>query len=197
MAPSWPLYQSLKKLGYSRIIGVDEVGRGALAGPMVVAAVEIDERIFGVDDSKLLTAVKRESLNTDIRRAARQLQIGQASNQEIDSLGVSAALRLAYNRALENIYADLVLTDFFNLESLPYITAAKGDQLFYPVAAASIVAKVYRDNLMKKLHQKFPDYGWADNAGYGTVRHRAKIKEIGPCEWHRLTWLGGEKARER
>lgn len=186
--PNWPLYLSLKKLGFERIVGVDEVGRGALAGPIVVAAVEIDELIEGVTDSKLITRPRRATYDTNIRELAKQLSIGVATNEEIDSLGINEAQKLAYGRALEKISTDLVLTDFVHLDTHKYLTSVKGDQLFYPVSAASIVAKVYRDNLMYELHQQFPTYDWQNNVGYGTKKHLDAIKKNGLCSWHRRSF---------
>ena len=175
--------------GYRQIVGLDEVGRGAIAGPLTVGAVEINLEILGVNDSKLIAVSKREKLAEQIKAVAKQVNIGQASNEEIDALGVSKALMLAYDRALENIEADLLLTDFIYLPGRKHLRAIKGDSLFYPVAAASIVAKVYRDNLMKELANKFPDFGWETNVGYGTKSHLAAIKKYGVSPHHRKTFL--------
>ena len=147
---------TLWKRGYSHVLGIDEVGRGALAGPVVVAAVEIYRPIVGINDSKLLSANKRVLLARQITQESQQLSFGQASNIEIDKLGLSAALELAYMRCLERMVFDLVLTDNYHLSNLPYIRSIKGDQLFYPVSAASIVAKVFRDQVMSVYHSFHP-----------------------------------------
>src|SRR3990167_4278265 len=169
--PPRPRHQFIKEvqsLGYEKVIGIDEVGRGALSGPIIVAAVEIYVPIVGINDSKLLSARRRVLLANQITQSSRQLSFGQASNNEIDRLGLSAALELAYQRCLEHMIFDLVLTDFYTLKGLRHIKAIKGDQLFYPVAAASVVAKVYRDQLMAVYHHFHPRYSWQKNAGYGT-----------------------------
>lgn len=188
--PRFEFVHQLQRLGYRRVVGLDEVGRGALAGPVVVAAVEIPILIDGITDSKLLTEPKRVSFNTSIRAQAAQIQLGQASNQEIDQLGLAAALRLAYARALERIEADLLLTDAYTPpSSLPFLSAHRGDSLFYPVAAASIVAKAYRDDLMRAHHNSLPVYGWVTNVGYGTRAHLAAIQTRGVSELHRQSFL--------
>jgi len=186
--PDFNLVGQLRALGYQRIVGIDEVGRGAIAGPLVVAAVEINFKIVGVNDSKLILNPKRRTLAEQIHRQASQISFGLVSNAEIDRLGLSAAQRLAYDRALTNIKADLILTDNYPLLGGHYCRAIKGDRLFYPTAAASIVAKVYRDQLMRVYHQFHPGYGWVTNVGYGTVEHRAALADMGRCSLHRLTF---------
>lgn len=188
--PRFEFIHQLQNLGYQRIVGLDEVGRGALAGPVVVAAVELTTFIEGVTDSKALPALRRSSLATIIRSQANQLQIGEASNQEIDTLGLAAALRLAYERALTQIKADLLLTDAYTPpSSIKFLSAHRGDSLFFPVAAASITAKVYRDTLMQEHHQKFPAYCWDKNVGYGTREHQEAIKKYGSSPLHRQSFL--------
>lgn len=187
--PDYRFTESLQELGYSRIIGIDEVGRGALAGPIVVAAVEIYQPITGINDSKLLSRAKREILSDQISQSAKQVQFGQASNAEIDDLGLSAAQQLAYDRCLDRLIYDLVLTDFYALKGIKHLKAVKGDQLFYPVSAASIIAKVYRDQLMAIYHQSHPQYNWRQNAGYGTAEHKKALDSIGPSPLHRMTFL--------
>ncbi|QQG50237.1 MAG: ribonuclease HII [Candidatus Berkelbacteria bacterium] len=188
--PDFHLLKQLQDLGYQEIVGVDEVGRGALAGPVIVAAVEIATEIPGVNDSKLLERRFRAEVAQIIHRSVVRIRFGYASHLEIDSLGLSQALRLAYQRALSEFEADLVLTDHYDPPTkCRYIRATHGDSLFYPVAAASIVAKVYRDQLMKVYDRFFPEYVWHQNAGYGTAFHRQKISEIGPCTLHRQSFL--------
>lgn len=177
------------KFAGERVVGLDEVGRGALAGPVVVAMVEITARINGVRDSKQLTARSREYLAEQIIRKSRQLSIGLATNADIDRLGLTAALEKAYANSLENVKADLFLTDAWHLPNRPCLRAIKGDQLFYQVAAASIVAKVYRDQLMRVYDRFFPNYGWKSNVGYGTPEHRKALEAIGPSSLHRQSFL--------
>lgn len=171
-----------------RLVGADEVGRGSLAGPIIVCAVEINTEIPGVTDSKLLTALQRQLFSRQIRTVAEQICFGWATNEEIDQLGLAAAQRLAYQRALENIEAELVLTDNIALDR-PHIAKIRGDQYFYSVAAASIVAKTLRDSLMRSYHQFFPEYFWDKNAGYGTAKHLDAIGKYGPTKLHRKTFL--------
>lgn len=179
----------MRHQGYLTIIGVDEVGRGALAGPFVVAAVEITIHIPGVRDSKQIAKENR----TDIARLLLQnssfIRVGQASNNEIDTLGMTRALTLAYTRTLEGVNADLVLADHYSIPTNHrFLRATKGDSLFYPVAAASIVAKAYRDQLMSVYHHFFPGYNFASNVGYGTAEHRQAITEHGTTPLHRRSF---------
>ncbi len=187
--PDWQFLAELKALGYSRIIGIDEVGRGALAGPLIVAAVELTGLIEGINDSKLVSKQKRRELAYKIHQQAKQIKLGWATNQEIDQLGLGPALKLAYARALEQIEADLVLTDNISLPDHSFIRSIKGDQFFYPVAAASIVAKVYRDQLMTVYHQFFPEYLWETNVGYGTATHLEALSKHSFTSLHRQSFL--------
>lgn len=187
--PNFRLLTELTKLGYAKIVGIDEVGRGAIAGPLVVAAIELPVKIIGITDSKLLTKFERERLAKQIHLSATQISFGQASASEIDQLGLTAATKLAYERALEAVEADLILTDFVRLPGRTYISQPQGDRYFYPVAAASIVAKVYRDQLMSIYHQASPQYGWATNVGYGTAEHHEALKVHGRCSLHRRGFL--------
>lgn len=188
--PSLAFQQRIRSLGYKKVVGIDEVGRGALAGPIVVTAIELNFFIEGVDDSKVIAPRVRTVLADKIIRSSSQLTLGMSSNEEIDQYGISQALSLAYQRALKNIKADLVLTDHYHLPgSHPSLIAVKGDHLFYPVAAASIVAKTYRDQLMRAYHGFFPEYGWLDNVGYGTRYHREAIKRCGLVNLHRQSFI--------
>jgi len=196
--PSYQFLRSLYRLGYRRIVGVDEVGRGALCGPICVAAVELTKKVAGVTDSKLVAAHRRTSLCKLIKRAASQISLGWVSHREIDRFGVTKALGLAYERALEGIEADLILTDHYRLPATKrFLKAAKGDRLFYPVAAASIVAKVCRDQLMKVYSLQFPQFGWGQNVGYDTAYHRQAIISYGPTQLHRQSFLRIKKGRWR
>lgn len=188
-APSDELVRRLAQAGYLHIVGADEVGRGALAGPLVVAAVEIDIVIAGVNDSKLLTFATRHRLSEEIHRTAKQIGIGAVTNIEIDTLGLAKAQQLAYERALEGLTHDIVLTDNISLPGHKHLRTIRGDQLIYQISAASILAKVHRDNLMTNLHNDFPEYGWDTNVGYGTAKHLDAIHRLGPTELHRRSFL--------
>ena len=134
--PNFELLADLQELGYQEIIGIDEVGRGALAGPLVVAAVELNKKIDSITDSKLISAAKRLTLAEQIQTLAVQTSFGLASVSEINELGLAAALKLAYERALAGVEADIILTDFVRLPGRKYISQPQGDRYFYPVAAA-------------------------------------------------------------
>lgn len=187
--PNFGLLLELKKLGYRKIVGIDEVGRGAIAGPLVVAAVELNIEIADITDSKLLSPLQREILAHLIHQQAAQISFGLASVAEINQIGLAGALKLAYQRAIEDVEADLFLTDYLQLPGYKFITQPQGDRYFYPTAAASIVAKVYRDQLMSVYGQIHPEYHWHQNAGYGTVGHFRAIKTLGPTPLHRLNFL--------
>jgi ribonuclease HII len=187
-SPDFRVEQALRRQYGSKIIGVDEVGRGALAGPLIVCAVEIAAEIPGVTDSKLINPTARVVLTDRIRTLAEQIRFGWATNTEIDHLGLAAAQRLAYARALANVEAELVLTDNIVLDR-PHIAKVRGDQYFYSVAAASIVAKTLRDTLMRSYHQFFSDYFWDKNAGYGTKAHFDALTRHGPSKLHRQSFL--------
>lgn len=175
------------------IAGVDEVGRGPLAGPVVAAAVIIDQDniIEGMRDSKKLSAKKRESLS-DFIRENYQYAIGEASVEEIDQYNILEATKLAMGRAIKGLgpKADIVLVDGnmkFNEENIKSIV--KGDDISLSIAAASIIAKVHRDNLMKKLSENYPNYGWEKNAGYGTKAHIEAIRQYGITSFHRSKFV--------
>lgn len=187
--PNFGIGSDLQRAGFKKIIGLDEVGRGALAGPIVVAAVEINEFLPPVRDSKLLARPERALVAEQIHRAANLIRFGSVSHAEIDELGLTEALALAYERALADIDADLFLTDFVSLPNRQFVRAIKGDQLFYPVAAASIVAKVYRDQLMNVYHHAHPHFGWQTNVGYATNAHVQALRHHGPSALHRQSFL--------
>ncbi len=180
--------------GYGRIAGVDEVGRGCLAGPVTAAAVVVEpgKMVPGVDDSKGLSAAQRERLAAAIRRAHPVSATRAVSAREIDRINVLQATRKAMRQALEALdpAPDLALVDAVRLDSLgfPCLPVIRGDQISYAVACASIVAKVERDELMIELDRRYPQYGLAANKGYGAEAHRRALVEHGPCEIHRLTF---------
>jgi len=182
--------QYLLGLGFKNIVGVDEVGRGSWAGPLVVAAVQlpIKNRLYHLRDSKLLTAQKRLKLARKIRKTS-SFAIGQVEVFEINKLGLGQALQLAFRRAISNlkIKPDFILVDGFRLPDLKISQKAiiAGDLKCASIAAASIVAKSYRDSLMEKLSRKYVGYYLEKNKGYGTHQHQKALAVNGPCEIHR------------
>lgn len=180
--------------GYSRVAGVDEVGRGALAGPVVAAAVipRPDHIIPGVDDSKRLAPEDREHLAGLIEQNAWSVGIAAVSPADIDRINILEATRLAMRRALAALplTPDFVVIDAVPLRGLavPFLPVIRGDAVCYAVACASIVAKVFRDRLMIAMDGEFPHYGFAAHKGYGAPEHLAALAERGPCREHRLTF---------
>ena len=183
--------------GFFAVAGVDEVGRGPLAGPVVCAAVvlpvEEEARIFGINDSKKLSPKKREELAQIIKERARAYAIEEADAQTIDAVNILQATRLCMKRAVEKLFppADMVLTDGnMTLDiALPQRAIVKGDALVYSIGAASILAKVYRDALMRAYAERYPEYGFERNAGYGTAEHIRAIREVGACPIHRRSFI--------
>ncbi len=181
--------------GYRYVVGVDEVGRGPLAGPVVCAAVvmPLDEEslVIGVDDSKKLSAKKRESLAEQIRARALCYTIVEIDEKQIDEMNILQATRLGMKRAIEGLpHADVVLTDGnMTLDiDLPQRSIVHGDALSYSIGAASIIAKVYRDGKMDEYAKEYPHYAFEKNKGYGTAEHIQGIKEYGICPIHRKTF---------
>ena len=176
------------------IAGVDEAGRGPLAGPVVAAAVILDEQkpISGLDDSKALTPLRRERLFDEIRAKALCCSIAQASVEEIDRLNILQATLLAMRRAVEGLRLKpaKVLVDGNRLPVLDVLAEAiiRGDALVPAISAASILAKVHRDRWCVEYHQLFPQYGFASHKGYGTAEHLAALREHGACPQHRKTF---------
>ena len=201
-----PTYTQEFKLlpDYKFIAGVDEVGRGPLAGPVVSAAVILDPHKIGtsrskskwwagVRDSKILSPRKRGSMAEFIKENCLDFAIGQASHREIDELNIHYASLLSMKRALENlkIAPDMVLID--GLFKIPYSkfsmqTFVDGDARVLSIAAASILAKVYRDNLMKNFDGQYREFGFTKHKGYNTAFHRKAIFSFGPCPIHRMTF---------
>ncbi len=188
--------RALLAQGVRYIAGVDEVGRGPLAGPVVCAAVimPLDEAniLVGVDDSKKLSAKKREQLAEEIKKRALAYTIVEVSEKEIDEINILQATKLGMKKALEtlNIPPDTVLTDGnMTLDiSFPQRSVIHGDALSYSIGAASIIAKVYRDALMDEYAKEYPMYAFNSNKGYGTAAHIQAIKEYGLCPIHRRTF---------
>ena len=181
--------------GYRYVIGVDEVGRGPLAGPVVCAAVvmPLDENslVVGVDDSKKLSAKKREQLAEEIKNRALCYQIIEIDEKQIDELNILQATRLGMKKAIESLpQGDVVLTDGnMTLDiALPQQSVVHGDALSYSIGSASIIAKVHRDALMDEYAKEYPHYAFEKNKGYGTKAHIDGIKEHGLCPIHRRTF---------
>ena len=188
----WEIEDSL---GLRLICGVDEAGRGPLAGPVCAAAVILPEhlQIPGLNDSKKLTDKKRRELFPVIQEQAVAYGIGLASESEIDEINILQATFLAMRRALEQLTVrpEIALIDG-NRETdfgLPVKTVVKGDSLSANIAAASILAKVTRDNIMVELAQQYPEYGFEIHKGYGTKAHYEALRTYGPCPIHRKTFL--------
>jgi len=176
------------------VAGVDEVGRGPLAGPVVCCAVimPMDDLIEGVDDSKKLTEKKREILAEKIKEKAVSYCIKEVSETEIDTLNILGAVKKCMTDAVNGLSVKPNVTLVDGVDTHLPINAEyiiKGDLNSYTIGCASIVAKVYRDNLMKEYAKEFPEYGFEKHKGYGTKTHIEKIKEIGPCKLHRKTFI--------
>jgi len=178
------------------VAGVDEAGRGPLAGPVVAAAVilEAGTRIRGVDDSKRLTPEQREELDVVIRGRAVAIGVGIMDATTIDRVNILEATRRAMRGALEalGLVPELVLTDFVALDGLPcpQRNLVGGDQRSATVAAASIIAKVARDGIMEEADREYPQYGFGQHKGYATLGHRAALMAHGPCPLHRRSFAG-------
>jgi len=183
--------------GYRFIAGVDEVGRGCLAGPVVAAAciLDLDRPLpTGLDDSKKLTEKKREAINTELRASCVAFAIGQVEADEIDRINILEATKRAMLLAIGGLdpAADYLLIDALHLKQspLPQKAIIKGDSISASIAAASVLAKTYRDALMKAYDSEFPQYGFAGHKGYGAASHLAALREHGPCRLHRRSFRG-------
>lgn len=188
--------RDLRDNGRRIIAGVDEVGRGPLAGPVVACAVVMPvgvRAIPGVDDSKVLRPERREILAVRIRERAVAVALGAASVREIDRLNIARATTLAMRRALTRLATpfDVALVDGRPVRALGFehVAVVDGDAKCYSVACASIVAKVARDRLMHALARRYPPYGWDHNAGYATAAHRSAVNRAGLTPHHRLTFF--------
>lgn len=183
-----------RRCGYRRIAGLDEAGRGPLAGPVVAAAVVLPTRcgLIGCDDSKQLSEIERERLYAIIAKRAVGIGVGSATEEEIDGFNILGAARLAMGRAVAAIspQPDFLLIDAVTLPicKIPSRSIIKGDALCLSVAAASIVAKVTRDRLMAEYHRLYPQYNFLSHKGYGTEEHLEQLTAHGPCPIHRRTF---------
>lgn len=190
----------LRAAGFLAIAGVDEAGRGALAGPLVVAAVVLPNNvnISGLTDSKMLSAKQRTKLRKEIDETALSISIVEVSAAEIDAIGIAQADIQGMRRALARLtmVPDFVITDGFAVDGIdrPNLAMKKGDQLCASVSAASIVAKTHRDDLMVSLSDSYPQYGLAMHKGYGTSQHIAALREYGNSEIHRNTFIWDKSA---
>lgn len=187
-------------MGIGVVAGIDEAGRGALAGPVVAAALVFPpdntriEKLKGVRDSKQMTPKQRAVWSKRLPEMALTSGVGFASSLEIDELGILPATRLAMMRALEVLepIPDYLLLDYVNLRESTnrQISLVKGDQRSLSIAAASILAKTSRDAWMQEVDLEYPEYGFAANKGYGTVTHLGALAQLGPCSIHRITFKG-------
>jgi ribonuclease HII len=189
------LERRLWEAGAQIVAGIDEAGRGPLAGPVVAAAVVFPvgcKGVKGVNDSKMLTEDARNMLDKRIRRRALAFALGAASAREIDRINILRASHLAMRRALARLRLDVqhVIVDGLPVPNLgdEQTAVVDGDAKIHCVACASVLAKVARDRLMKRLAERYPQYGWDHNVGYGTPEHRAALLEFGPSPHHRLSF---------
>ena len=216
VAPTLDYERRFKASGARLLAGIDEVGRGALAGPVSVGIAVIDlqqqKLLADVRDSKLLKISERERLEPLVRAWSVASAVGHASAAEIDALGIIAALRLAGNRAWAAVLAAGVTPEVVLLDGshnwlttpaqaslfdegpaepgcdAPVHTLVKADMQCLSVAAASVLAKVERDRQMAALHEEFPAFGWNENKGYGTAAHKDALRTAGPSPYHRVSW---------
>jgi ribonuclease HII len=178
------------------IVGVDEVGRGCLAGPLVAGAVLLDKPIRGLKDSKKLTKTQREKFDLVIRKRARAFGLGWVSAEELDEVGLTEAVRRAMQRAIDQlmasnpVYEEIIIDGHYNfLKHLPGTRCIiKADDTVPSVSAASIIAKVARDNYMAEIAKDYPGYKFESHVGYGTPFHRQALLELGMCALHRRSF---------
>jgi len=175
--------------------GCDEAGRGCLAGPVVAAAVILPKNFSHplLTDSKLLSLEQRNYLKEEIKAVALSYAIAEVDNQKIDEINILNASFLAMHRAVERLSQKpaLLLIDGNRFNPYPFVPhqcIVKGDSKYFSIAAASVLAKTHRDELMRRLAEKYPHYGWHTNVGYPTVAHRAAIIKYGPTDWHRRSF---------
>lgn len=184
--------RQMQQKGHTLIGGVDEAGRGPLAGPVVVAGVvmPLDDLIEGVNDSKKLSEKKREKLYDEIVKKAISWHVAIVDAERIDEINILNATKEGMLQCVENLGASCVLIDAVKLDSrVETVSIIKGDQLSYNIAAASIIAKVTRDRMMKKYALEYPKYQFEKHKGYGTALHVSLLKEYGPCPLHRRTFI--------
>jgi ribonuclease HII len=192
--PDLKFERSFFKNGFQLVAGVDEVGRGCLAGPVVAAAciLDMDNIPVGIRDSKELSQKRRNELSTMIKNSSLAYAISTVTSKKIDQIGILPATKLAMRQAITKLLPrpDFILIDAVNisLPNTPQLAILHGDQTSISIAAASIIAKVYRDQLMQKAHQKYPEYAFDKNVGYGTRQHISALHQLGPSPLHRTTF---------
>ena len=208
--PDFSLENSVYGQGFSLVAGVDEVGRGPLAGPVFAAAVIFPPDLTGretwleaLDDSKRLSPTQRERAVELVEAHALAIGVAQVGPDAVDSLGIGQASIQAMLQAVENLPLDptYLLLDYVPLREcpIPFQTIVRGDTLSYSIAAASNVAKVARDRMMREANEVYPGYSFDRNKGYGTAQHLAQLRERGPCQIHRRSFrpvresLGGRQ----
>jgi ribonuclease HII len=190
----WRYERMAGSMGYQVVAGVDEVGMGPLAGPVVGGAVvlRIGERIPGLNDSKLITPAERERVDAIIRRRAIAVSVCAVDHTQVDRLGLYKARILASAGAVAglSVKAEYLLVDAFDVPDtpLPQMAVIRGDKVCASIMAASIVAKVARDRAMIEYDRLYPGWGFADHKGYATPSHRAAIRRLGPSPIHRTSW---------
>lgn len=190
----WAFEQEISK-GYSFVAGLDEVGRGPLAGPVVCAAVILRKgtEFIGINDSKKVKKEDRERLFNEIKEKAIAVGIGICDEKIIDDINILEATKLGMKKAVENLdqKPEFLLIDALTLDDIPIKQKGivKGDTKSVSIAAASIIAKVTRDQIMYDYHEKYPEYGFLTNVGYGTQEHREALKSIGPTPIHRQSFI--------
>jgi len=188
--------QKLYASGLKYIAGIDEAGRGPLAGPVVVgiAIMKPDSMIEGINDSKKISETKREKLYEKITEEAIDWSVGIVDQREIDEINILNATKKALTMAISKLKVkpDRIMVDaleHIDTLGIPYTSVIKGDAKIYSISAASILAKVTRDRIMKEYDEVYPEYGFAGHKGYGTAKHIQAIKEYGPCQLHRKTFI--------
>lgn len=194
--PTLEIEKTLWKSGYKCVCGIDEVGRGSFAGPVVVGAVVFPSDVIlpvGIADSKLLKPRQRENLEFLIKDVALYWAIGEIGVRDINKHGIGKATQMAFRKAVKNLEKspDYILIDAFYIQHLDrkrQKAVKDGDKICASISAASIIAKVYRDRLMKKLHLKYPNYDFDKHKGYGTSTHQEAIKKHGLCRIHRRSF---------
>ena len=200
MGNRWPDNKEellLYRKGYEFVGGIDEVGRGPIAGPVLAAVVTLPKKLksswqFLINDSKQLTPTQREYIFNHLQESAHSIGIGESSSKEIDNIGIAPATRLAIVRAIESLplKPQFLLLDAFPVPevNIPQKAIIHGDSISISIASASIVAKVTRDRIMANFGKNYPNYGFGKHKGYATREHLANLKLYGPCNIHRFSW---------